>query len=84
MAGSTSATSSAAARAGELRVLAVVHESEKEKGEEVAKLTAISREQTTRSGTSWCGSDGEGDLRRWRFRQGQCGGFGARERSGLG
>ena len=69
---------------GELRVLAVVHESEKEKGEEVAKLRVIAREQTTRSGTSWCGSDGEGDLRRWRFGRGQCGGFGARERSGLG
>ena len=37
---------------GELRVLAVVHESKKRKGEEVAKLTAISREQATRSGTS--------------------------------
>ena len=65
-------------------MLVVVHESEKEKGEEVAKLKAISREQTTRSGTSWCGGDGEGDLRRWRFGRGQHGGIGARERSGLG
>ena len=69
---------------GELRVLAVVHKREKGKGAEVAKLTAISREQATRSGKSWCGGDDEGDLRRWRFGRGQCGGFGARERSGLG
>ena len=69
---------------GELRVLAVVHESEKGKGEEVAKLTVISREQTTRSGTSWCGGDDEGDLRRWRFGRGQRGDFGTSERSGLG
>ena len=59
-------TSSAAARAGELRVLAVVHESEKGKGEEVARLTAVLRKQTTRSGMSWCGGDGERDLRWWR------------------
>ena len=84
MAGSTSAMSSTAVHAGELRVLAVVHESKKGKGREVARLTAISREQTTRSEMSWCGGDGEGDLRRWRFGRGWCGGFGARERSGLG
>ena len=65
-------------------MLAVVHESEKGKGEEVARLTAVLRKQTTRSEMSWCGGDGEGDLRRWRFGRGQCGGFGARERSGLG
>ena len=52
MAGSTSATSSAAVRAVDLRVLVVVHESEKGKGEEVARLTAVSREQTARSGAS--------------------------------
>ena len=66
MAGDTSATSSVSAHAVKLRALAVVHESEKGKGEEVAKLTAISREQMTRSGTSWCGGDVEGDLRRRR------------------
>ena len=44
-------------------MLAVVHESEKEKGEELAKLTTVLMEQTARSGTSWCGGDGEGDLR---------------------
>ena len=65
-------------------MLAVVHESEKGKGEEVARLTAVSREQTARSGASWCGGDDEGDLRRWQFGRGPCGGFGARERSGLG
>ena len=70
-------------RAGELRAVATGLESEKGKGGEVAGLTAISRNQTARSGTSWCGGDGEGDLRRWRFGRGQCGGFGARERSGL-
>ena len=48
---------------GELRVLVVVHESKKGKGERVARLTAISWEQTTRSETSWCSGDGEGDLR---------------------
>ena len=37
---------------GELRVLVVVHESEKGKGEEVARLTAVLREQTVRSGAS--------------------------------
>ena len=52
MAGSTSVTISAAVHAVDLRVLVVVHESEQGKGEEVAKLTVISREQTTRSGTS--------------------------------
>ena len=66
MAGVTSATSSTAVRAGELRVLVVVHESEKGKGEEVAGLTEVSRKQTARSGMSWCGGDGEGDLRRWQ------------------
>ena len=45
-------------------MLVVVHESEKGKGEEVARLTAVLRKQTTRSGTSWCGGDGERDLRR--------------------
>lgn len=84
MAGSTSATISAAVRAVDLRVLVVVHESEQGKGGEVARLTVISREQTTRSEMSWCGGDGEGDLRRRRFGRGQHGGFGARERSGLG
>ena len=64
-------------------MLAVVHESEKGKGERVARLTAVLRKQTTRSEMSWCGGDGEGDLRRWRFGRGQCGGFGACERSGL-
>ena len=45
-------------------MLAVVHESEKGKGERVARLTAVLRKQTTRSEMSWCGGDGEGDLRR--------------------
>ena len=65
-------------------MLVVVHESEKGKGEEVARLTAVLMEQTARSRASWCGGDGEGDLQRWRFGRGQCGGFRARERSGLG
>ena len=64
-------------------MLAVVHESEKGKGEKVARLTAVLGKQTTRSEMSWCDGDGEGDLWRWRFGRGQCGGFGARERSGL-
>ena len=63
MAGVTSATSSAVMRAGELRALAVVHGSETGKGEEVAGLTEVSKKQTARSGTSWCGGDGERDLR---------------------
>ena len=75
--------SSAAVRAVKLWALAVVHESKKGKGEEVARLTAISRERATRSGTSWCGGDGERDLQRWRFGRGPCGDFGARERWGL-
>ena len=44
--------SSAATRAGELHVLVVVHESEKGKGKEVARLTTDLREQTTWSGAS--------------------------------
>ena len=64
MAGDTSTTSSAAARAVKLRALPVVHESKKGQGEEVARLTAVLRKLTARSGTSWCGGDGEGDLRR--------------------
>ena len=84
MTGSTSATISVAVRAVDLRVLVVVHESEQGKGGEVARFTVISWEHTTRSETSWCGGDVEGGLRRWRFGRGPCGGFGARERSGLG
>ena len=63
MAGVTSATSSAAARAGKLRAVATGLGSEKGKGGEVAGLTAISRNQTLQSGTSWCGGNGKGDLR---------------------
>ena len=46
MAGASSAMSSAATHAGELCVLALVHESEKGKGERVARLTAVLRKQT--------------------------------------
>ena len=55
--------SSTAARAGELRVLVVVHE--KESGEDgvVQQLTAITYSQTARSGMSRCGGDVERDLR---------------------
>ena len=35
-------------------------------------------ERTAWSGTSCCGGNGEGDLRRWRFGRGWCGGFEAR------
>ena len=64
MAGASSATSSAATRASELR--AVATELEREKGEDrkVARLTVVATEQTARSGTSCCGGDGEMDLRR--------------------
>ena len=41
MAGVAPATSSAAARAGELRAVATELESENEKGEKVAELTAV-------------------------------------------
>ena len=41
MAGASSATSSAAARAGELRAVATELESENEKGEKIAELTAV-------------------------------------------
>ena len=84
LAGDTSATSSAVVHAVKLRALGVVHESERGKGEEVAGLTEVSRKQTAWSGTSWCGGDGEGDLRRWRIRRGRCRGLGASKRSGLG
>ena len=43
MAGDTSATSSAAVHVVKLRALAVVHESERGKGEEVAGLTTVSK-----------------------------------------
>ena len=52
MARDTSATSSAVVRAVKLRALAVVHESERGKGEEVAGLMEVSKKQTARSGTS--------------------------------
>ena len=84
MAGSSSVKRSATARAGELSVLAVVHEREKERKGKLAQLTAVLMERTAWSGTSCCGGDGEGDLRRWRFGRGWCGGFEARERLGLG
>ena len=64
VAGVAPATSSVAARAVKLHAVATVLESKNEKGEEVAGLTAITTRQTARSGTSWCGGDGEGDLRR--------------------
>ena len=54
----------AAAGAVELGAVAVVLESVNGKGEEVAGLTAITMRQTGRSGMSWCGGDGKGDLRR--------------------
>ena len=41
MAGASSAPSSAAARAGELRAIATELESENEKGEKIAELTAV-------------------------------------------
>ena len=54
----------AAAGAGELGAVAVVLEKANIEEEEGAGLTAITMRQTARSGTSWCGGDGEGDLRR--------------------
>ena len=62
MAGASSTTSSAAARAGELRVLAVVHEKESGEDREVAKLTAVATELTARSETSRSKRGGGGDL----------------------
>ena len=58
MAGSTSAKRSATARAGELSVLAVVHEREKERKGKLAQLTAVLMERTAWSGTSCCGGYG--------------------------
>ena len=63
MAGVTSKTSSAAARAVDLHAVATVFESENRKDGEVAELMAVTAEPTVRSGASWCGGDGEGDLR---------------------
>ena len=63
MVGVTSATNSAAARAGELRAVATELERENGGDREVARLTVVATEQTARSGTSCCGGDGEMDLR---------------------
>ena len=63
MAGGTSAKRSATARAGELSVLAVVHEREKERKGKLAQLTVVLMERTAWSGTSCYGGNGEGDLR---------------------
>ena len=62
MAGASSTTSSTAARAGELRVLAVVHEKESGEDREVAKLTAVATELTARSETSRSKRGSGGDL----------------------
>lgn len=51
-------------RAGEHRAVAVVHETQNGGDGEVAELTAVSGKRTSRSGTSWCGGEVEGDLRR--------------------
>ena len=64
MAGASSATSSAATRAGELRAVPTQLERENGEDREVARLTVVATKQTVRSGTSCCGSDGEMDLRR--------------------
>ena len=63
MAGASSATSSAAAHAGELRVVATELERENGDDREVARLTVVAMERTARSGASCCGGDGEMDLR---------------------
>ena len=64
MAGASSVTSSAAARAGELRAVATELERENGEGREVARLTVVATEQTVRSEASCCSGDGVGDLRR--------------------
>ena len=65
MAGASSATSSAATRAGELRAVATELERENGEDREVARLTVVATERTARSGANCCGGDGGGDLRRW-------------------
>ena len=62
MAGASSTTSSAAACAGKLRVLAVVHEKEIGEDREVAKLTAVATELMARSETSRSKLGGGGDV----------------------
>jgi hypothetical protein len=54
----------AAAGSAELEAIVAGLEGENGRGGEVAELTVVTTEQTARSGTSWCGGDGEGDLRR--------------------
>ena len=65
MAGASSATSSVAAHAGELCVVATVLERENGEDREVARLMAVAMELTARSGTACFDGDGKGDLWRW-------------------
>ena len=84
MTGSTSATSSAAVGAVELREVATRLGSKKRREGKMAKLTGSSTKPLVRPGTDRSDDGVEGDLRRRRFDRGRCSGLGPCERSGLG
>ena len=84
MTGSTSATSSTAVGAVELREVATRLGSKNGREGKMAKLTVSATKPLVRPGMDWSDDGVEGDLRRRRFGRGRCGGLGRCERSGLG
>ena len=84
MTGSTSATSSTAVGAVELREVATRLGSKNGREGNMAKLTVSATESLVRPEMDRSEDGVEGDLRRRRFGRGRCGGLGRCERSGLG
>ena len=84
MTGSTSATSSTAVGAVELREVATRLGSKNGREGKMAKLTVSATKPLVRPGMDRSDDGVEGDLRRRRFGRGRCGGLGPCERSGLG
>ena len=84
MTGSTSATSSTAVGAVELREVATRLGSKNGREGKMAKLTVSATESLVRPEMDRSDDGVEGDLRRRRFGRGRCGGLGRCERSGLG
>ena len=84
MTGSTSATSSAAVGAVELREVATRLGSKNGRKGKMAKLTGSSTKPLVWPEMDRSNDGVEGDLRRRRIGRGRCGGLGRCERSGLG
>ena len=84
MTGSTSATSSTAVGAVELREVATRLGSKNGRKGKMAKLTVSATKPLVWPEMDRSDDGVEGDLRRRRFGRGRCGGLGRCERSGLG